>query len=227
MHFLVTNDDGFAAPGIVALTAMAAEFGDVTVVAPSVEQSYAGHRVSVATPLPLTELGPGRFHLAGTPADCVRVAVKALGLQPDFVLSGINRGGNLGADAYISGTVAASREGALLGIPAIAFSQFIRRPHAEDWAMSGQLATRAFEHILRTPRIPGRYWNVNLPHPVADPDAIPLVECALDPSPLDIRYEPSEHGFIYCGHYISRPSISGYDVAHCFSGALTVTALHL
>lgn len=227
LKFLITNDDGFDAPGIHALTAMASEFGEVTIVAPAVEQSYAGHRVSIATPLFLTEVAPRRFHLAGTPADCVRIAVKALGYTPDYVLSGINRGGNLGADVYISGTVAAAREGALLGIKAIAFSQFIRRPNPEDWSTSGRLAKRAFESVLNRPSCRGCYWNINLPHPVQDTAAVSLIECQLDPSPLDVQYEETDLGFTYSGHYASRPFLPGYDVAQCFSGNLTLTALQL
>jgi 5'-nucleotidase len=140
VRILVTNDDGWDAPGLAALKAVAAQLGQVFVLAPKDPHSYAGHRVTIDSPLVLAETGTRQFTLTGTPADCVRLAVSTLFPDIDWVLAGINRGGNLGADIFTSGTVAAVREGALLGRPGIAVSQFIRKGVALDWTRSGELA---------------------------------------------------------------------------------------
>src|SRR5262249_28696264 len=106
MRLLLTNDDGIAADGLAALEAAARPRGELTVAPPLHVCSGCGHRVTTGTPLRVEEHGPGRFAVDGTPADCVRVALHALGGGFDFVLSGINAGGNLGADVFHSGTVA-------------------------------------------------------------------------------------------------------------------------
>jgi 5'-nucleotidase len=223
LRILVTNDDGFDAPGLAALRDVAGEFGEVFTLAPATQQSYVGHRVSTATQLRLTTLGPQQFHLAGTPADCVRVALRGLGEAFDWVFSGINHGGNLGADVYTSGTVAAAREAALLGVPAIAISQFHRRPHPDDWEMSAALARRAIARIISETVPQTLYWNVNLPHPVADPAAVELCECSLDPGALDVAFAREGDEFLYAGRYMDRSCAPGFDVARCFGGAITLT----
>ena len=93
LRILVTNDDGWDAPGLAALKSLAAEVGDVFVMAPRDPHSYAGHRVTTDVALHLIETAPQQFHLSGTPADCVRVALTSLISDVDWVLSGINRGG--------------------------------------------------------------------------------------------------------------------------------------
>ena len=225
MRILLTNDDGFDAPGLAALREVAGGFGEVFTLAPATQQSYVGHRVSTATPLLLTTFGPNQFKLAGTPADCVRVALRGLGESFDWVFSGINHGGNLGADVYTSGTVAAAREAALLGVPAIALSQFHRRPHPDDWDTSVSLARRAIEKILLDPASSTSYWNVNLPHPIADPAVVPLTECSLDPGPLDVAFARQGDEFLYAGRYMDRSCAAGSDVSACFGGAITITRL--
>lgn len=230
MRILVTNDDGYTAEGLAALEEAAGEFGEVYLLAPAEQQSYVGHRVTTQVPLALRHLqedAPHRAHLDGTPADCVRIAIKALGWEPQLVLSGINHGGNLGADFYTSGTVAAAREAALHGVPAVALSQFIRRPHPVDWQMARQLAVRAIKAILAEPAVPGQYWSVNFPHPVMNAEAPPLVECALDPNPLDVTFAQEGNQFRYSGQYASRPALAGRDVATCFGGAIALTRFKL
>ncbi len=136
MRLLLTNDDGWDAPGLAALKTLAAQLGEVYVLAPRDPHSYAGHRVTTEDPLELVETGPQQFSLSGTPADCVRVALVELFPAIDWVLSGINRGGNLGADIFTSGTVAAAREAALLGKRAIAISQYVQKGMPLDWNWS-------------------------------------------------------------------------------------------
>ena len=123
MRILCTNDDGILAYGLECLVRAAREIGDVTVVAPDREQSATSHSLTLHHPLRPVERGPQRFQVDGTPTDCVMLAVEALMPErPDFVLSGINHGQNMGEDVLYSGTVAAAMEGLALGIPSIAIS---------------------------------------------------------------------------------------------------------
>lgn len=223
-RILVTNDDGWDAPGLRALKTVAAGFGEVFVVAPRDPHSYAGHRVTTDAPLTLTETGPSEFHLTGTPADCVRVAVTTLIPGLDWVLSGINRGGNLGVDIYSSGTVAAAREAAVLGLPAIAISQYVRRDLTLDWEQSARTAAPVIGSLLDQETGTKEYWNVNLPH-LAPGEAAPTECCQPDDVPLDIRFRRDGDLFHYAGTYIGRPRTSGRDVERCFAGAVTVSRL--
>ena len=121
--FLVCNDDGVHAPGIRILAETFRSIGDVLIVAPHVERSATSHSLSIHTPLRIEEIEPSIYAVEGTPADCVLVACrKLLTRKPNWVLSGINRGANLGIDTLYSGTVAAALEGYLHGIPSIAVS---------------------------------------------------------------------------------------------------------
>ena len=120
LRILVTNDDGYRSAGIQALAAALRELGEVTIVAPTTEASAIGHALTLRRPLRLETIGDRVFAVDGTPTDCVNVAVTHVftGL-PDLVVSGINKGWNLGDDVTYSGTVAGALEGALLGIPSI------------------------------------------------------------------------------------------------------------
>ena len=123
MKVLISNDDGIQAPGIRALAELARELADVWIVAPDREQSAKSHALTMNTPLRAPEVREGEWAVSGTPADCIYLAVQSLlPSQPDLILSGINRGANLGHDVFYSGTVAAALEGALRNVPSIAFS---------------------------------------------------------------------------------------------------------
>jgi len=161
--FLVTNDDGFSADGIHALADGVAAVGEVVVVAPDRERSAAGHSLTLHHPLRATELSPGRYVVDGTPTDCVNWGTNYLlrGRRPDAVLSGINFGLNLGDDVTYSGTVSAAFEGAILGIPAIAFSQEIEPGFSFDAAAS--FARELALAMLENPLAPGTLLNVNVP----------------------------------------------------------------
>ncbi len=123
---LLSNDDGHASPGILAAREALKVLCDVVLIAPEIEQSASSHALSLRRPLRLRKVDEGIFALDGTPADCVYVALhggtRVLPRRPDLVLSGINMGLNLGQDAFYSGTIAAAREGALRGVPAVAAS---------------------------------------------------------------------------------------------------------
>ncbi len=123
MRFLISNDDGILAHGLDCLVKAAEPLGEVTVVAPDREQSATSHSLTLHHPLRPVKRGERRWQVDGTPTDCVMLAIEALMPErPDFVLSGVNHGQNMGEDVLYSGTVAAAMEGVALGVPAIAFS---------------------------------------------------------------------------------------------------------
>lgn len=125
MRILLTNDDGYHAPGLSVLEAIAATLSDdIWVCAPAEEQSGAGHSLTLARPVRVRQHGPKRFSVAGTPTDSVMMAIgELMDGAPDLILSGVNRGANLGDDVTYSGTVSAAMEGTLAGIRSIALSQ--------------------------------------------------------------------------------------------------------
>ena len=123
LRFLVTNDDGIHARGLRLLAGAAAELGEMEVAAPDREQSATSHSLTMHRPLRVTRSGDGSFVVDGTPTDCVLLAVnELLDWTPDFVVSGVNHGPNMGEDVLYSGTVAAAMEGTILGVPSLAIS---------------------------------------------------------------------------------------------------------
>lgn len=174
MRILLTNDDGIDARGLTVLETIARAFSDdIIVVAPSEEQSGAGHSLTLNRPVRIRRHGDARFSVTGTPTDSVMVALLELtrDRRPDLILSGVNRGANLGEDVTYSGTVSAAMEGALAGIPSIALSQV----HARDTGgthIPFDAALAWGEHVLRPlidrPFVPGTLVNVNFPALAAD-----------------------------------------------------------
>ncbi len=228
MKLLLTNDDGIDAPGLQALAEAAAGLGDVQIVAPAECHSGGGHRVTTSGPLVVERQGHHRIAVHGTPADCVRVALLRVVPDVEWVVSGINSGGNLGADVYLSGTVAAVREGVLLGKPGVAFSYYRRRDAEFDWPQAARWAKRVLPVILAQPWAPGVFWNVNLPHLPPDAPEPEVVWCRLDPHPLPVSYREDEEGkLFYDGNYHNRLRQPGCDVDVCFSGRIAVTRLNL
>src|SRR5205814_615116 len=138
-----------------ALCDAAVQVGGVVVVAPTAALSGCSHRVTTSQPLRLVRHGERRCAVDGTPADCVRVALHQLVRERVWILSGVNAGGNLGADVYHSGTVAAVREGALHGCPGIAFSQYLRRGLPEDWGRAARWVVPILREILERDWRPG------------------------------------------------------------------------
>lgn len=162
-RILVCNDDGIHAKGLEALTGAVEGLGEVWVVAPEYEQSASSHALSLHRPLRIREEGYRRFSVDGTPADCVYLAVNHLmkDAAPTLVVSGINHGPNLAADVFYSGTVAAAMEGALLGVPAIAFSLVTRRTF--EFGHAAQFARAVVKAALAAPPPPRMLLNVNIP----------------------------------------------------------------
>jgi 5'-nucleotidase len=163
-RILVTNDDGVRSQGIHALARALSPLGAVTVVAPHVEASAIGHALTLRRPLRVDRVDDHVFEVDGTPTDCVNVAItKILPAPPDIILSGINKGYNLGDDVTYSGTVAGAMEGALLGIPSIAVS-LERTAGPYDFRHAATAAAQVAERLLAGSSLPVRtFINVNVP----------------------------------------------------------------
>jgi 5'-nucleotidase len=162
---LVTNDDGVDAPGLRHLAEAMRRLGEVTVVAPDREQSAMGHALTLHNPLRMRELAEDTYAVDGTPTDCVNLAILWLLEErpPDLVVSGINAGLNLGDDVTYSGTVSATFEGVLLGVPSIAFSQQLEEGYSFE--RSAELAARLVGALLAGELPADLLLNVNFPAP--------------------------------------------------------------
>jgi 5'-nucleotidase len=162
-RILVTNDDGVHSEGIKALAAALAPFGDVTIVAPIQEASAIGHALTLRRPLRIDTISPNVFAVDGTPTDCVNLAIThVLKAKPDLIVSGINKGWNLGDDVTYSGTVSGALEGALLGIPSIAVSTQ-NRGNEYDFAPAAKAAALIAEAVLERGIPKFTMLNINAP----------------------------------------------------------------
>ncbi len=223
---ILTNDDGIDAPGLDALRRAAEGLGRKTIIAPDGPQSGCGHAVTTHRPIRVERRG-GEFAVEGTPADCVRLGLHHLATQAEWVLSGINAGGNLGVDVFHSGTVAAVREAVLHGRPGIALSHYIVKGRVLDWDRAIAWARRVLTLLMAKPYEPGTFWNVNLPHLEPDAPEPRIVFCPLDLSPLPLEFQVVDGICEYTGVYQSRARRPGGDVDVCFSGRIAVTLVRL
>ena len=229
MKILLTNDDGIDAPGLAALTEAVQALGEIVVVAPDRHLSGCSHQTTTTRPLSVEERGPNRFAVDGTPADCVRLGIVQLAPDVELILSGVNDGGNLGVDVWHSGTVAAAREAAILGRPAMALSQYRRRGSELNHARIVAWTSQIVQH-LQTQRLPaGSFWNVNYPDPeTAGLGTLPeIAYCELDSRPLAVGYDLRDGRWHYSGVYQDRGRGDGTDVAECFGGKISVTSIRL
>ena len=171
VRILLSNDDGISSEGLRALYDAVRPLGEVIVVAPDREQSAAGHSLSIHRPLRINAIGNDWYAVDGTPTDCVNLALNGFlkDRPPDIVLSGINKGGNLGDDITYSGTVAAAMEATLLGCPAVAVS-LVYEEEGEPlhFELAGQFARRITEEVLERGLNKGILLNVNVPNIVAE-----------------------------------------------------------
>ena len=170
LRILVCNDDGIDAPGIKVLERIARTFSnDVWVVAPDSEQSAVSHSLTLRRPLRIRKISRQRFAIDGTPTDSVVMALNHIikDKRPGLLLSGVNRGANLGDDIPYSGTVAATMEGTLLGIPSIAMSQVFRHPHPLKWATAEKHAPMLIRKLLDVGWAKDVLLNINFPDVVA------------------------------------------------------------
>ena len=231
MTLILTNDDGVDALGLQALLQAVSQLDrKAVIVAPQAPHSGCGHQVTTTKPIHVQQRSGVEYAIGGTPVDCVRIALnylvpKTLMLKTDWVLSGINAGGNLGSDVYISGTVAAVREAALYRVPGIAISQYRRSGRTIDWALSAQLTTHVLLTLFAHDWEPETYWNVNLPHLDVGAPVPDIVFCQPCTQPLPGNYRIDGDFFHYAGEYAKRRRDAASDVDVCFSGRIAVTRL--
>ncbi len=225
---LISNDDGYDSPNLEALRLGLAVLGDVTVCAPYGEQSAASHALTLHRPLILRRHGPGRYSVDGTPADCVYVALHADGRVlpriPDLVVSGINRGLNLGMDVYYSGTVAAAREAALRGIPAIAASA----AHDADIEAAARLVTAFGACLLTSHREKSLLLNVNFPSGSGWKVRRTRLGRREYSEGVEFRADPRGREYLWLGKPgVRHPGAPGSDTEAFDEGAVGITALRL
>lgn len=163
MQILISNDDGYLAPGIKALSEAIRSIADVTVVAPDRNRSASSHSLTLTRPLRVTHHQNGFISVDGTPSDCVHLAITGLMKEqpPDMVISGINDGANMGDDVLYSGTVAAATEGRFLGLPAIAVSMASFNP--QYFESAGKAVVKLVQSIQKNPIRTDTILNVNVP----------------------------------------------------------------
>ncbi len=239
MRFLITNDDGFDAPGLAALYTALSDLGDVHTVAPRECHSARGHAVNTRDEIRVERRSHtpfGTIFVAdASPADCVRIGLRGLNLpSPDFVVAGINPGANLGIDLYYSGTAAAAREAAILGVPALALSRYVRPGHQVHWDQLAHHARRIIRTLLsdeyRLP--PGQFWNVNFPAVDGDrhPEDFTIAPMGLAPHAVDYETIESEDGTLrlkYCADFRDRKTTGECDVSRVLDGHITATPICL
>jgi 5'-nucleotidase len=226
---LLSNDDGHASPGIRAMRAALAPRADVVLLAPETEQSASSHSLSLHRPLRLRRVEEGVFALDGTPADCVYVALHAttrvLPRWPDLVVSGINHGMNLGQDAFYSGTVAAAREGALRGIPAVATSAHA----AADLTAAADLSARVAFGLLGAPKVArAPLLNVNVPRGWTGEVRATRLGARIYEELVDFRTDPRGREYLWLGGPgVRHERDAGTDTDAYDDGVVSITPLLL
>lgn len=231
-RILVSNDDGVHAPGIKILEKIARAISkDVWVVAPEAEQSAAGHSLTIRRPLRVRQLSRRRFAVDGTPTDAVLLGINHVmrGRKPDLVLSGINRGANLGEDVTYSGTVAAAMEATILGVPSIAFSQYYTPDHPVRWSTAEHWAPEIIRRVTCVGWGRNVLINVNFPDVLAD--KVTGIEITRQGKrkigdELSERFDPRGEPYIWIGaQRAEERSTPGTDIEAVVRGAVSVTPL--
>ncbi|GFO66981.1 5'-nucleotidase SurE [Geomonas limicola] len=231
MKVLLTNDDGVHAPGLTALAERMAEIAEVVVVAPDRERSAVGHALTLHHPLRAARIADNIYSVDGTPTDCVNLGIHSLlSFRPDLVVSGINRGANVGDDVTYSGTVAAAFEATLMGIPAIAVSLVTREAGTNYQAAAG-CAARIAEHVLSKGLPPDTFLNVNVPDLPAELLKVPLVthqgKRSYKGTIVD-KVDPRGRSYYWIGTVdLSFEDIPGSDYHAISRGHVSITPLHI
>ena len=235
---VLTNDDGYFAPGISAAYHAVRDLGRVVVVAPRSERSACSHTITLRRPISVErfthdEFGP-MFIVEGTPADCVRLAYAEL-IEGDIglVVSGINAGANSGVDVFYSGTIAGAREAAILRIPAIALSQSLRAGVELDWQATRKAARVVVDHLLQK-KLPGPgFWSVNLPAPIPEDPQNHIHRVPVATHSMPMKFERAEHEggrlmeFAYGASYWLREETAPSDYAVIRDGGIAISAIPL
>ena len=241
MKFLITNDDGFDGPGLAALYNALTPLGDVRVSAPAVCHSAKGHAVNTHSNIVIEHRAVEPFGdidiVSASPADCVRVGLCAPGADvPDFVIAGINTGANLGVDLFYSGTAAAAREAAILGIPSLALSRYMRPGVEINWDRLAEHATRVISELIADDlRLPaGQFWNVNFPAIDGDdhPAGIQFAPQGTLSHDIGFQQVAAESGngktvLQYTGDFRARGLSGQCDVSQLFEENITATPIEL
>ena len=227
-HILLTNDDGIHAEGLKTLARALADFATVSVVAPSREQSGAAQSLTLRQPIICNEVGEREWAIDGTPADCVIVALhKLLPEKVDLVISGINHGANLGENAYYSGTVGAAREAALHHIPAVAMSLCSKTPES-SFEAAARVARSTAELVLKHGLPDQVLLNVNVPD--AWTGGVKFTRQSKKITRNQLHEGKDPRGRMYFWLYeqrIDKDVEPDTDYAAVFSGAVSITPLHL
>ncbi len=232
-RILVTNDDGIHAPGLGVLEAIARRLGgEVWVVAPETNQSGASHSLTLSRPLRIRRVSTRHFAVDGTPTDCVLLALqKILDGPADLVLSGVNRGSNLGEDVTYSGTVAAAMEATVLGVRAVALSQCCRNGHPVKWSTAEHFAPAILERLRRADWPEGVLVNINFPDRVTA--SVKGVRVARQGKrkvgdALVERIDPRGEPYYWIGALREEEEwTEGTDLAAIADGYISVTPVHL
>lgn len=223
--FILTNDDGINAQGIKTLAKVVE--GDKYIIAPNQQYSGCGHQITNHGGILVKNRTNQEYCVHGTPADCTRLGVQALCPSVDWLLSGINAGGNLGVDTYMSGTVAAVREAAILGINAIAISHYIQSPRKIDWDLAGELSKKVLDLLLSKNLPKQHFWNVNLPHLKPEILDTEIVFCQPSVLPLPLTFKQEKNYYFYHGEYSKRQAEKDSDIDICFSGKIAISLIKI
>lgn len=234
MRILICNDDGVDAPGIAVMEKIARELtDDVWVVAPASEQSGAGRSLSLTSPLRLNHLGDKRYSVAGTPTDCVMMALReVLDSPPDLLLSGVNRGANIAEDITYSGTIAAAMEGTLLGIPSIAMSQVGLHGDEIKWQTAEAFGPGIVRRLIEAGWPDDVLMNVNYPN--VEPDEVNGIHAVphgrRDQSNVTLDKRQDGRGIPYYWLGLRRQKSMpppGTDIGTIWRGGISVTPISL
>ena len=221
-RILVTNDDGVRSEGIHALALALTHLGEVTVVGPQTEASAIGHALTLRRPLRMERLDERIYEVDGTPTDCVNIAItqlyKPAGAMPDIVVSGINKGYNLGDDVTYSGTVAGALEAALLGIPGVAVSQQ-RTLETYDFKQAAVAGAQVAALVLKQGLAPRTFLNVNVPSGKpkgvratfqAKRNHVTVVDVRIDPRDKPVLLDRGRRGLLGAARPIRLPGGQGW-----------------
>ncbi len=230
MRILLTNDDGINAPGLASLERIARTVSeDVWIVAPETDQSGTSHSLTMRRPLRIRQIEERRFAIDGTPTDCVLLALQVVlkDSRPDLVLSGVNRGFNIGEDVHYSGTVSAAMEATIFNLPAVAFSQACRRDAQVNWATAERFGAEVLSRLLSNGWAENVFVNVNFPDRA--PEEVQGIQVAtlgkrkLGDEIVE-RVDPRGEPYVWIGGLTATEiNKEGTDVAAIHRGFITVT----
>lgn len=238
MNVLLTNDDGYEAPGIQAAFEAVSGLGTVHVVAPRRQCSACSHQITLRRPITAERsiddrMGP-IWIVDGTPADCVRLGIAELVPSPiDLVVAGINSGANCGVDVYYSGTVAAAREGAIASLRSIALSHATNGEVDVDWSAAANICAAIIRNLMGEALAGKGFWSVNLPVRLTSDAADRIQRVPVSPQPTPMQFERTEHHdgktleFNYDGPYWSRETTGRCDYDVVRNGGISISTLPL